>query len=135
MQKLVVFFGGIPDYAITCMFVLRLPGPAKRLLQSFFRMDALSLKELFASAWGIMKDETVMEELVNTVVQPTQSTWMPSGRSAMDPIILQGILCRVTRQLLRILMDAIRLVTWLETAQEMRVGTRCWCWSILQAKC
>ena len=57
-----------------CMFVQGLPGPIKRLLQS----SVMSIKELLAQSWAIIKDKTTVRELV-AAVQPTQITQSSQG--------------------------------------------------------
>ena len=57
---------------MACMFVHRLPSPGKKLLWFSYRVDALSLQELWVQTWKIMKDETEEKEPAKARVQTIQ---------------------------------------------------------------
>ena len=78
LLRLWVFFKGIPDSVMACMFVWSFPGCVKRPLQSLTRVDDMSLEELLALAQAIIKDKTAEREPVIAGVQPSHSSIIPT---------------------------------------------------------
>ena len=82
LWKLLVLFRAIPDSAMACVFVLKLP--VKRLLQSSPRADDMSLEELLVQAQAIIKNRTAGREPVIAAVQPSQT---PRSSIGMGPSV------------------------------------------------
>ena len=72
LQRLSVLFGGMSDSGMMCAFMQGLPDKVKCLLCALNRMVDLSIDQLLACVWVIMKDEVVEEGMAVAAVQTTQ---------------------------------------------------------------
>ena len=82
LTKLTVLFGGLPERALACKFLARLPTGAKQLLRASSNIDSLSLKDLVDRARTVMKDNSELRDPVIAAAQSTPSDDRPSQGSS-----------------------------------------------------
>ena len=71
LRRLSVLFGGMSYWDSACVFVWGLSDKAKCLLRTLTQMDNLSIDQLWAHVWVIMKDKVIEKGMVVTAVWTT----------------------------------------------------------------